>query len=88
MLACHKDFHAVSKLSLGCHDLSDSVQNPIPHPFAAPGLPEALVHHGSRTHKLESPFGWMVSAPGLCVHTGVTSGVTHQSQPVRQQISF
>jgi len=62
---CKEDFHAVSKLSLGCHDLSNSVKNPIPHPFAAPGVPEALVHHGSCAHALHPPSGWMISAPSL-----------------------
>ena len=64
---CKEDFHAVSKLPLGCHDLSNSVKNPIPHPFAAPGVPEALVHHGSCAHEFHPPSGWMISAPSLCM---------------------
>ncbi len=66
---CKEDFHAVSKLSLGCHDLSNGVKNPIPHPFAAPGVPEALVHHGSCAHAFHPPSGWMVGAPGLCMQS-------------------
>ncbi len=64
---CKEDFHAVSKLSLGCHDLGNSVKNPIPHPFAAPGVPEALVYHGSCAHAFHPPSGWMISAPSLCM---------------------